>query len=258
MLSEDVEDTADIHSSIAACFRRLDLAYVEPMTYYSPHHRNPEMEDFEQAVHRTLPYHFGQFLDAEPVDVFEPISDHMHLHLYMWAPTPRRNVWTISTAGMSAHRMNTPPGFSHFSRAELVITLPADWPSLAEIQTMPAEMAATYQWPFEELAAAARLPYLSNTWLGRGHTIRGQDAADKTFDGSEFSALLLDAVTSLPPEAMSMEVAGTTVHFLGLYPLYRRELEYILDRELTGHEWFHRCLNAGFHEGLFIERPILV
>lgn len=233
------------------------MTYVESMTYYSPHHRNPEMERFERSMHRTLPTHFAQFIDTQPLDVSEQISDHMHLHLYIWAPTPQRNMWTIATAGMSAHQMKAPPGLSYYSRAELVMTLPADWPSIEEIQTMPDEIAGIYRWPFDELSAIARLPYLSNTWLGRGHTIRSC-STEETYNGSEFSGILLDAVTSLPPEAMSVEIAGTAVHFLGLYPLYPRELQNILDRELSGHEWFHRCLDAEFHEGLFAHRPMLI
>lgn len=215
------------------------------------------MEQFEQAVHRTLPNHFARFIDTEPLEVYEQISDHMHLHLYAWAPTSRRPMWTISTAGMSAHQMNTPPELQKYSRVELVMTLPSDWPAVTELDAISTENAGTYRWPFDALHSTARLPYVYDSWVGRGHTVRCPDT-DETYEGSEFSGLLLDAVTSLPPEAMTMDVEGTPVHLLGLYPLYPRELQGILNRELTGHEWFHRCFDAGFYEGLHLNRPVLI
>lgn len=227
------------------------------MSYFSPQFRNPRMEHFEREIHKVLPHHFARFLEGEPLNMFEQVSDHMHLHLYIWAPTPHRNMWTIVTAGMSAHRMNTPPELSYYSRAELVFTLPATWPSIEDIERMPPSRAADYRWPIEEITAVARLPYLYNTWLARGHTVRNGYAVDDTYAGSNFSGVLLDGVTSLPPEAQFMEVNGTPVHFLGLYPLYPRELHKIVRRHLTGHDWFHRCLDAGFHEGLLTDRPLL-
>lgn len=215
------------------------------------------MEHFEREIHDVLPHHFARFIEGEPLNIFEQVSDHMHLHLYIWAPTSRRNMWTVVTAGMSAHGMNTPPELSYYSRVELVFTLPATWPSIEDIERMPSIRANEYRWPIEVMTAVARLPYLYNTWLARGHTVRnGHDSYD-TYAGSKFSGVLVDGVTSLPPTAQLMEVNGTPVHFLGLYPLYPQELHNILHRHITGHEWFHRCLDAGFHEGLLTERPLL-
>lgn len=228
------------------------------MTYFSVEHRDPEMEKFERKIHGVLPHHFGRFLEGEPLNIYEQVSDHIHLHLFIWAPTAQRPVWTVVTAGMSAHRMNVPEELSDYARAELVMTLPADWPSIEEIQEMPYDRASIYQWPFEEMTTLARIPYLNNTWLGHGHTVRSADAIDDTYAGSEFSGILVDSVSSLPPEAMRLDVDGMPVHCLGVYPLYAQELQDIVDRQLSGHEWFHRCVDAGLHEGLLVGRPLLV
>ncbi len=215
------------------------------------------MEHFEREIHDVLPRHFARFLEGEPLNMSEQVSDHMHLHLYIWAPSSRRNMWTIVTAGMSAHRMNTPPELSYYARIELVFTLPATWPSIKDIEQMSPRRASKYRWPFDEITAVARLPYLYNTWLGYGHTVRNGHAIDDTYSGSKFSGVLVDGVSSLPSAAQLMEVNGTHVHFLGLYPLYPQELHNILQRHVSGHEWFHRCLDAGFHEGLLTERPLV-
>lgn len=228
------------------------------MTYFSAQHRDPAMEVFEQHLQGVIPQHFGRFIDGEPLNLGEQLSDHMHLHLFVWPPTVQRNMWTLVTAGMSVHRMNVPPGFEQYERIELVMTLPAEWPPIDEIHQMSSNRTETYSWPFDELNHLARLPYLHNTWLGRGHTVRAHPSLDDTYPGTQFSGVLVEAVSSLPSEAMSFEVAGTTVHCFGLYPLYPQELRGIIDRQVSGHEWFHRCFDAGLHEGLFANRPAFV
>lgn len=230
------------------------------MTHFSVEHRDPAIEHFEQHLREDIPNHFGGLLGGEPLVFHELVSDHMHLDVFAWPPSPQRNVWTLITAGMSGHQMNVPAEMAGYERAELVLTLPAEWPHLHEMQRMPRSKAKRYFWPIRELKNLARLPYLYNTWLGPGHTTRAGQTLYETYAGSKYSGMLVESVGSLPVEVTTVEVAGKTVHCYGVYPLFTQELRHILDHPFSGraHELFHRFLDAGFHEGVFPERPSLV
>lgn len=69
--------------------------------------------------------------------------------------------------------------------------------------------------------------------------------------------MLIDGVSSMPPETTTFRVDGTVVQCYGVYPLYPQELHSIVTHQLSGHEWFHRCVEAGFFEGLLVDRPLL-
>lgn len=230
------------------------------MTNFSVTNRDPATEDFEAHLRDAIPDHIGRYMDGEPLVFHELVSDHMHLDVYIWAPTPHRRLWTLVTAGMSAHPMNVPTGHTLYERAELVITLPADWPSIETIKAMPPSQAKNYVWPINELKNLARLPYMQNTWLSIGHTVQARRSLDGTYRGADFSGMLLGALHSMPETARTLEVDNKTVHCHGLYPLYAQELRHILQRPLTGgaHDMYHRLLDAGLHEGVFPKREVLV
>lgn len=73
-------------------------------------------------------------------------------HVHLGAITGPQRV-DGSTSGMSAHRMNVPPHFDEYARAELVMTLPHHWPSIEDIYNMGSAKSATYLCPVEELLA---------------------------------------------------------------------------------------------------------
>ena len=230
------------------------------MTPFSVQHRDPVSKHFEQHLHEALPKHFGRFLKGDPMIFHELVSDHMRLDIFMWAPSPQRDAWTFVTSGMSSHPMNIPADLADYERTELVLTLPADWPPLDEMQRMSRSKAQRYFWPIRELKNLARLPYLYNTWLGAGHTVRAGQSLYDTYAHSKFCGMLIEAVSSMPGEALSLEVNGKTIYCYGLYPLYTQELQYILEHPSSGrtHEMFHRFINSGFHEGVFPDRQTLV
>src|SRR5690625_4907679 len=173
------------------------------MTNFSVTNRDPATEDFEAHLRDAIPDHIGRYMDGEPVVLHELVSDHMHLDIYIWAPTPQRRLWTLVTAGMSAHPMNVPTGHTFYARAELIMTLPADWPSIDDIKTMPPSKAKNYSWPLEDLKSLARLPYMQNTWLGIGHSTQARSNLDGTYRGTDFSGMLLGPPHSMPPTAMT-------------------------------------------------------
>ena len=229
------------------------------MTHFSVEHRDPATEHFEQHLREAIPNHFGRLLGGEPQVFHELVSDHMHLDVFIWAPSSQRNVWTFVTAGMSGHPMNVPTEMVGYERSELVLTLPPEWPPLDDIQRMSRSKAKRSFWPIRELKNLARLPYLYNTWLGPGHTTRAGQTLYDTYAGSQYSGMLIESVSSMPNEYANLEVAGEPIHCYGVYPLFTQELRYILDHPFSGraHEMFHRLIDAGLHEGVFPERHSL-
>ncbi len=228
------------------------------MTHFSVSQRNSKVEQFERHLIEALPEHIGQFIDGEPTVFHETHSDHMHLDIFMWEPTAQRPIWTMVTAGLSAHPMKVPAGAEYYERAELVLTLPGDWPSVSEIQRMPDSRAKRFSWPILVMKQLARMTYLYDTWLGYGHSTRARRTIHQTYPKSEFSGLLIEQVLSMPTDATTFMVEGHTVHCLGLYALYPAELQFILETPHGGaHEMMHRFENANLHEGIFPGRPAI-
>ena len=84
----------------------------------------------------------------------------------------------IRDRGMGAHRMTLPEELADqgLDRAELLIALPPDWK--LDHDSLQDER---WYWPIRLLKSLARLPGISDTWLGWGHTVDNQEPyADNT------------------------------------------------------------------------------
>lgn len=230
------------------------------MANFSAAHRDPSIERFEYQLHQAIPAHIGQVINGKPVVWQEIVSDHMHLDVYCWAPNEQYNRWTLVTVGMSAHTMNVPSGNEYYQRAELLLTLPGDWPPMHQIQAMPRSEAMTYFWPIDAMKTTARIPYLTDSWLATGHTTQAGPEIHHRYHSSKFSGLLAAPVQSLPKTIETLEVAGSVVHIYGLYPLYADELLFALNQPFGRgtEQLYHRFLEANLYEGVFPERSMLL
>lgn len=112
------------------------------------------------------------------------------------------------TSGLSAHPMNVPAGAEYYERAELVLTLPDDWPPITEFQSVRDNRAKRFSWPVSVMKDLASMTYLYVTWLGYAHSTRARRTIEQTYPNSEFSGLLMRQILSMPPEASSFVVAG--------------------------------------------------
>lgn len=174
----------------------------------------PEMysEKEMEAVDSFISQSFGEF----PSVFHEIVSPDIHVDICIIPPAGERNYYTLVTMGMGAHKMNTPPELAKYrlERAELLITLPADW----NVQ----EENEIWYWPIRLLKSTARLPIACDTWLGWGHTVDNREAYA---DNTEFcGALLIDPMTG--KNNMCILPGGEPVNFYQLIPIYREEMEY--------------------------------
>ena len=79
---------------------------------------------FADAIDRHIEAHFG------PVEfVYHEMASHLvAVHVYVVAPTEERPYRTLITSGMSELPMTVPEGHDISPYAELMLSLPADWP----------------------------------------------------------------------------------------------------------------------------------
>lgn len=167
-----------------------------------------------EAIEKHISTYFG---NCETV-LHEIVSPDIHVDLFPIEPTDERNYINVITCGMGAHRMNAPKDYKELSRAELVISLPADW-RINDTQEK-------WWWPLRLLKAIARLPLETNSWVGWGHTIQLPEGfcGDTGFQGT----LLLSAASGLEGCTVCELPNGEKVHFYQVIPIYKNEMEFKL------------------------------
>lgn len=193
------------------CQRDIEQKRYNPEVY-----SEKEMEAIEKHIER----YFGP-----TENVFhELISPDIHVDIYIIEPTPERNFYTLITGGMGAHRMTVPEELSgdRLERAELLITLPADW-------NIRGQEENDY-WPIRWLKVLARLPLEENTWLGYGHTVATGEGERTIADNAPFQGILLVSPQDVSPRAETCRLpGGDIVNFYQLIPLYKEEMEFKLN-----------------------------
>lgn len=175
-------------------------------------------EEEMTAVEEHIQTHFGQYDHV----FHEVMSESIHLDVCVIPPEDDRPYYTLVTLGMGAHRMNVPEDLrgKGLERAELMITLPADW------QMAGGDLR--WEWPVHLLRSTARLPIMLDTWVGWGHTV---DNGEPFSPDTELCASIL-----VSPQQGFNELNlqgnccilpnGEEVNFYHLIPIYRNEMEF--------------------------------
>lgn len=216
-----------------------------------------DVPEFDEALRTALEEHLARFLPGEPKVLHEIISIGVHLDVYAWAPTEEQPLWTLVTVGMSERAMNVPAGAEDMAHAELIMTLPGDWPIPSGNEAFQQVMQDDrIYWPIQTLKSAARLPSEFDTWLGFGHTVAAGENPSDTYPGSPYAGVMLAPATSLPPEALIVQHEGREVYLWGLYPLDEMEMDYKL--QVGGEELFEAFLEEDYREGVLTDRQPLV
>ncbi len=184
----------------------------------------PELYTEEEmaAVERHIKKTFGEFDHV----FHELVSPDIHVDICVVPPSEERDYYTLVTMGMGAHRMNVPKELEEYKleRAELAIALPSDWKLDEEF--MKDER---WYWPVGLLKVLARLPIVSDTWLGFGHTMDKQSSFAK--DTKLCASLLTGPQGVEEGSEVCILPGGEEVNFYQVIPLYREELEYKLEHD---------------------------
>lgn len=174
----------------------------------------PEM--YTQKEIKKVDKFINRVFGEAPTVFHELVSPDIHVDVFIIPPDRDRNYITLVTMGMGAHKMNVPEELKEhkLERAELLITLPADWKL--------NEREEKWYWPIRLLKSSARLPIACDTWLGWGHTVdNGEPYAENT---DLCGALLIDPMVGTGNCCKLSH--SEEVNFYQLLPLYRSEMEY--------------------------------
>lgn len=170
--------------------------------------------------------HVTRHIGAPSLILGEEVSHLVELDVLCIAPKPGRPYWTLVSCGMSDRPMETPSGEKGFVRLELVLCLPADWKISPE-----AFKDEIWYWPFRLLKNLARFPHLYKTWFGHGHTIpHGGEYPVSYADGVPFCCSVLGPRYTLGKKFPKLILSGHEVNFMGVYPLYKEEMEFKLKK----------------------------
>ncbi|MEU8077957.1 suppressor of fused domain protein [Catellatospora citrea] len=172
-------------------------------------------QDTAEAIDRHVETHFGPIASVW----HEIASDLVNLHVFLIEPTPDRPCYTLVTSGMSELPMAVPDGYSPY--AELMISLPADWP-ISDGKF--GDEAAS--WPLGLLKMAARLPHEYRTWLGPWHSIPNGHPAQPYAPGIPFAGVLIAPMVRCGDDARTIVTpGGKEIALLALVPLYPAEMD---------------------------------
>jgi hypothetical protein len=168
--------------------------------------------DLIEAVAAHIEAHIG-----EPDLVFHQlVSEYVHVDIHVVRPTEERPWITLVTSGMSERAMTTPEGIGpQYSRAELTMALPPDWP----IQSKEER----HYWPFRILQQIATLPHRFDSWVWVDHTIPNDDPPRPYAEDTGFCCALLGVPRLADHAFVHMTHGDHTVTFLAVCPLYEDE-----------------------------------
>ncbi|RKN16555.1 suppressor of fused domain protein [Micromonospora musae] len=180
-------------------------------------------QGFAEAIDRHIEEHFG------PVEfVYHEIASHLvGVHVYVVGPTEERPYRTLITSGMSDLPMTVPDGHDISRYAELMLSLPADWP-LTEVTGLNEEPTG---WPVRLIKEIARLPHEYGSWIGEWHSVPNGDPAQPYATGTPFAGVVVTPMLRVPAEARAIEVPdGSRIELLALIPLHPDEVAVKIER----------------------------
>jgi hypothetical protein len=122
---------------------------------------------------------------------------------------------------MSDLAMTVPSQDARQRYAELLITLPDDWP--VDQESLQQEM---HWWPFRLLQSLARFPHEYGTYLGYGHTIPNGDPPTPFDQSTDLcGAILLHPVLLAREFCHLTTSSGSSINFYSVVPLLVGELQ---------------------------------
>jgi hypothetical protein len=224
-----------------------------------PIHRHKARERaFEPAIAHEenlekIDEHIRRHIGEVAAVYHEIISDLVHIDVHLVEPSPMRQYFTLITSGMSDRPMRHPDGFEEFKYAELMMSLPADWPVHVEGFWEGKFEKEKFYWPVRWLKELARFPHEYQTWLWASHTVPNGDPPQAYASNTKLCCALLMNPVLVPDEFHHLDMgAGKVIHFLSMLPIYKEEMDYKLKQGLD--PLLERLENAQVTELLNIKR----
>jgi hypothetical protein len=173
-----------------------------------------------ELISQHISEHFG-----DNTSVFhEIVSSLVHIDIIVVKPTQSIPFYTLVTSGMSDRPMRAPKESPLLTRAELMLSLPADWP----VSEQAFKDERNY-WPIRVLRILARLPHEYSTWLWDTHTVPNGDPPKRYAKNTRFCCAYLSSPRLVSEEFTQLEAGpGKIIHFHAVIPIYREEMDFKL------------------------------
>ena len=173
------------------------------------------IEALREALYAHVAQWVGPIAGGVTVDTAAGPIELLHV-----PATAHKPFQVLLTAGMSFRPMTVPEDEAASCHAELMLSLPADWPvdeaHLSEVR---------WSWPLRLLATTAAFPYAYEGWLAPGHTLPNGDPPQPYVIGLDFCGVLITPPLTLLSEARRLRVEDQDIDFFGLVPVFEREIE---------------------------------
>lgn len=179
----------------------------------------------EEAL-TAIEAHIAQYLGTPDIVLHEVQSELIHLDVHRIPPTDARPCITFVTTGMSDLPMKVPPEEEVSPYAELMISLPPDWPCDEE-----AWRDERHYWPIRLLKNAARFAHWCETWIGYGHSLQFGHETEPFAEDTKLCAALVVPSVSVPSDLWRVEARpGKIVQIFAVMPIYAEELAYKIEQ----------------------------
>ena len=180
-------------------------------------------EHILEALEKHIEIHYG-----DNTEVFhEIVSDVIHIDVHIVRPCTERNYFTLITSGLSYLPMPVPEGYEAFTRSELILCLPPEWPVLeGEYQK------EKYWWPFRLIKELARLPHELDTYITPGTTIPNGDPLEPYSEETELCCAMTATPLLVDESFTTLDIDDQRISFQSIIPIYKEEMDFKLKNEL--------------------------
>lgn len=175
----------------------------------------------DDATIAAISDHIEQYVGKIATVHHEILSHLVHLDVHFVLATPERPWHTLVTSGMSDLPMNPPADCSDQKFAELMISLPGNWPLDNESLKDPI-----WFWPIAFIKLLARLPHEYGSWLWHGHTVPNGDPPEPFGSNTTLCGGMLVYSPTVPDEFLNLAIGDKNVEIFAVLPLYEQEMNY--------------------------------
>ncbi len=127
-------------------------------------------------------------------------------------------VKVLMTDGLSHYQMPVPEKYKDRAFNEIYFALPSYW-------EIDEKDNPKMNWPLQKIKKLANHVIENETWYGPGHTFSNGNPSEPLSETMKQDYLIMADPIFLEEIFQPMEVAGNTVHFLALIPLFHQEFE---------------------------------
>jgi hypothetical protein len=87
-----------------------------------------------------------------------------------------------------------------------------------------------YDWIISMVKQSAKFPHFYDTWLGIGHTIQADEERKPYSDNTNYCGCVVLPTMTFPKDFQTISSTNGTINIYGLFPLYKEELEFKIEK----------------------------